>query len=223
MVQHKFRKPVKAAVVTGQHPFDVQGFHALFRALPNIEYFPQHLDELAHTPAPVRAQYDVLVFYNFHQRPPGPADPWYEQGALALLEALGESPQGIMLMHHALAAYPDWPVWDTLVGLRDRGRRVASPNQTLRIEVSGVAHPITSGLTSWTLVDETYTMPGSVDGGEVLLTTHHARSMAHVAWARTYKNARVFCLQSGHDNHAFSNLHFRTIVARGIQWCAGRI
>ncbi len=50
-----------------------------------------------------------------------------------------------------------------------------------------------------------------------------AESMKVLAWARQYKNARVFCCQSGHDNQVFADPNFRTVIARGIQWLAGRI
>jgi type 1 glutamine amidotransferase len=46
--------------------------------------------------------------------------------------------------------------------------------------------------------------------------------MKTIAWTRQYKNARVFCYQSGHDNQAYANPNFRKVVARGIHWLAGR-
>ena len=50
-----------------------------------------------------------------------------------------------------------------------------------------------------------------------------SESMKTLAWTRQYKNARVFCCQSGHDNQVFADSNFRTVIARGIQWLAGRI
>jgi type 1 glutamine amidotransferase len=60
------------------------------------------------------------------------------------------------------------------------------------------------------------------EGSDVLLTTVHPESMKTIAWTRQYKNARVFCYQSGHDNQAYANPNFRKVVARGIHWLAGR-
>ena len=42
-------------------------------------------------------------------------------------------------------------------------------------------------------------------------------------WARRYRNARVFCLQSGHDSRAYENPNFREVVRRGIVWLSGRL
>jgi type 1 glutamine amidotransferase len=47
--------------------------------------------------------------------------------------------------------------------------------------------------------------------------------MSAIAWTRDFKGSRVFCLQSGHDNETYVDPNFRTVLTRGIQWCARRI
>ena len=85
------------------------------------------------------------------------------------------------------------------------------------------SHPITYGLKSLEMVDETYTMNEVRDDSHPLLVINHVNSMHTVGWTRHYGNGRVFCYQSGHDNQSFSNPNFRTVVFRGIQWLANRI
>ena len=66
---------IKTAVITGQHAFDVPGFHELFRSIPPKLIFiytaiwrtlRRMLANPCGCPA-VRDQYDALVFYNFHR------------------------------------------------------------------------------------------------------------------------------------------------------------
>ncbi len=57
----------------------------------------------------------------------------------------------------------------------------------------------------------------------VLLTVAHPQSMKTIAWTRRYKNARVFCYVLGHDNQAWTDSNFRTVLTRGIQWAAGKL
>ena len=38
-----------------------------------------------------------------------------------------------------------------------------------------------------------------------------------------FRNARVFCLQPGHNNDSFADPSVRTVLSRGIQWAAGRL
>lgn len=214
--------PVRVAVVTGRHPFDVLGFHALFRSFPDADCYIQHMEDYASTPLEVRQQYDVVVFYNMHMLAPAPDAGWWESGTVPALGQLGETGQGILVLHHALLAFPDLPLWAEVVGIEDR-RSNYHLNQTLRVDVADPDHPITRGLSSWEMPDETYTMANAGASNHVLLTTDHQPSMHTLAWTRAYRNARVFCYESGHDNRTFVDPNFRTVVGRGIQWCAGRI
>jgi type 1 glutamine amidotransferase len=47
--------------------------------------------------------------------------------------------------------------------------------------------------------------------------------MHTIAWTRRFGQARVFCLESGHDRQTFGDPNYRQVVARGIRWVAGRI
>ena len=126
------------------------------------------------------------------------------------------------MLHHALLAYRGWSLWNDLVGVHDRGLGYYH-GQDLHVHIADKEHPITHGLEDWTMVDETYTMADAGPGNHILLTTDHPRSMRTLAWTRRYKNSRVFCLESGHDNKAYSNLYFQQTLSRGIQWVAGII
>ena len=207
---------IKTAVVTGQHAFDVPGFHALFRSMPEIDFYLQDLENFAADAGKVRDQYDVVVFYNFHRETP-------DEGRIKeTLEQLGGSQGGILVLHHAILAFPQWQLWSDLCGIQDR-RFGVQAEQPVRVGIANPQHPTNQGLTAWEMVDEIYIMADAGEDSERLLTTDHPDSMKTLAWARQYKNARVFCCQSGHDNQVFADPNFRTVISQGIQWLAGRI
>jgi hypothetical protein len=212
--------PIRVAVVTSGHAYDVPNFHWLFRAMPGLEAYIQHMDDFASSPEPVRDSYEVVLFYIMLMA--GPTDdqlPWYAGKPKTALEHLGATPQGLLVLHHALLAYPQWPAWSELVGIADR-KFGFYMQQNLRLHVAHQDHPITHGLTDWDMVDETYTMADAGEGSTVLLTVDHPKSMKTLAWARQYKKSRVFCLQSGHDNVTWANPGFRQVLERGLRWCA---
>jgi len=206
---------LRVGVVTGGHTYDVLNFHKLFRTLPGVDAYIQHMEDFAATPEAVRDQYDVVLFYHMLMQNPPPAP------AKAALEHLGAGEQGIVVMHHALLAYPQWAVWSEVVGIADR-KFGFHYNQQVQVRVANAQHPITRGVASWEMTDETYTMADAGEGSEILLTTEHPRSMKTLAWTRTYKKSRVFCFESGHDNSAWSGVGFREVLRRGIQWCGRR-
>ena len=206
---------ITAAVITGEHLFDVPGFHAAFRSMSDVDYYPQDLENFVADRGGVRDEYDVLVFYNFHRPAP-------DETTAAALEALGETSQGIVVLHHGILAFPEWPRWSQICGIDDRtfGYHM---DQRVPVHVADPTHPITAGLADWELPDETYTMCSADEGSRILLTTDHALSMRTLAWTRRFGKARVFCYQSGHDNATFADPGFRTVLHRGIRWAAGAL
>ena len=213
----------KVAVVTGGHSYDVTNFHKLFRALEGLEVYIQHMDDFASSPEPVRDGYDAAVFYiMLREGPKDEGSPWYAGKPKTALEHLGLVKQGIVVLHHGLLAYPQWPIWNEIVGIQDRkfGYHIG---QSVRAEVRDPQHPITRGIAPWEMVDETYTMADAREGSEVLLTIAHPKSMRTIAWTRQHRNSRVFCFQCGHDNATWPNPSFREVLRRGILWAAGRI
>jgi uncharacterized protein len=221
---------LRVAVVTGHHPFDLPAFTRLFRDLPDpveglsIDPYIQNLDDFVVDAGQARDSYDAVVFYNFHQETPGPVeeDAWYQRGIGAALERLGETDQGIVLLHHALLAFREWPFWAEMVGIPQRGFGY-HPDEQVAVHIADPDHPITRGLEDWEIIDETYTVDEPGPDAHVLLTTDHVPSMRTLAWTRTFKKARVFCYESGHDAKAYENPIFQTVLARGIAWAANRL
>jgi hypothetical protein len=214
---------MSVAVVTGGHAFDVPNFHRLFRALsPDVEAYIQSIDDFASSPEDVRDAYDAVVFHIMMME--GPTDeghPWWGGKPKTALEHLGATPQGIVVLHHAILAYPQWPLWRELTGLANPlfGYHIGL---TVTSQVANPSHPITNGLQDWTMVDETYTMDSAGAGNDVLITCDHPQSMKTIAWTRRYRQARVFCYQAGHDNRTWVDPNFREVLRRGICWTTGR-
>jgi len=213
----------KVAVVTGGHSYDVPNFHRLFRAIGGAEAYIQHMEDFASSPREVREGYDVVLFYIMLME--GPTDEnvaWFGGKPKTALEDLGRTKQGIFVLHHAILAYPKWPVWAQMVGIADRSFDFHM-DQRLHVDVADRDHPITHGLAAWDMIDETYTMADAGPDSHVLLTCEHPKSMKTLAWTRQHGLSRVLCFESGHDNQTWANAGFRQVLARGIQWCAGRI
>ncbi|MAG84426.1 hypothetical protein CMK10_09720 [Candidatus Poribacteria bacterium] len=212
---------IAVAVVTGKHTFDIPGFQQMFSSMSNMEFYLQDLENFVADVGKYNDKYDVVLFYNFHQQTPVVDE---RDGAMILnsINKLAENGQGIFVLHHAILAFPNWEIWSQIVGITDR-RFGYHGNQTIQTDLMDDSHPITYGLKSWEMVDETYTMNEVGDDSQPLLAIDHVNSMHTVGWTRHYGNGRVFCYQSGHDNQSFYNPNFRTVVFRGIQWLANRI
>ena len=91
------------------------------------------------------------------------------------------------------------------------------------VGVVDAEHPITAGMTAWRMIDETYVMDDADPDNHLLLTTDHPKCMRTIAWTRQFGQARVFCLESGHDRQTFVDPNYRRVVSRGIAWTAGKL
>jgi uncharacterized protein len=232
-----FKSPdkIKLAVVVGGHPYDVPGFRGLFDRMPGVDYFIQELDtwSVDQWAGEVWDQYDVHLFYTMSGYGRGAAilsvRDDYDDSIAASVQRLGEKAQGILVLHHAVLNFCDWrpevnQTWDKICNVGDRHLKEFHPGTEHVTHVADASHPITRGMKDWTRQDETFVLeqePGPES--QVLLSVDNPLSMKALGWVHEYRNSRVFCLQAGHDNRAYVDPSFQTILLRGIQWLAGRI
>lgn len=216
---------LKTAVITGGHHLNVVAFHHLFRQMDGVDAYVQHMADFLTSSPSARAEYDVLVFYTHLKRelvdmgpPPGQNDT-----VQSVVEALGDAPQGIVMLHHSLLAFPSLPAWDQMVGISDRQLTHYAHHEAIEVNIVDTQHPIMDGLKDWTITDETYVMPDAVAGeNHILMTTPHPKSMKTIAWARQHKASRVFCLQLGDNALAWQDGNFAKLLRQGIEWSSRR-
>lgn len=214
-------KDIQVAVIVGHHSYSVIEFQKLFASMDKVTAYIQHFEEFIGSPDAVRESYDVLLFYTMWQENPTDDGPWYAQKQAKVLQGLGQNGQGLFFMHHSLLAFPDWPPWADMVGVSDETYRDYHLNVDMDYRIVDRDHPITHGLSDFTMTDEAYEMDGvASDKGHVLIETDHPRNIKTVAWTRQHENSRVFCFQAGHDEKAYRHESFARIVRRALFWLA---
>ncbi len=190
------RGRLKVLVVTGGHPFELEPFLEIFAANPEIEWTHEQPPEARRWFRPERVgEWDAIVCYDMQGlgfRKPElpellepPQD--YASGLVALLEA----GQGIVFLHHAMSAWPAWPLWADIVGGRWHyrpgeldGKSWPASGYTRevphRISVLDAAHPICAGVgDGFDIVDEVYLNPVFADRVVPLLATDYPMQSRH--------------------------------------------
>ena len=219
---------LRALVITGGHGFDKKVFPATFAGHADIDITfsnarkgaPSVFADISGWP------YDVMVLYNFNQK----LTPAQRTNFIALLQR----GVGLVVMHHAVAAYPDWLEYPKIIGatyvlkkgvVRDGvayERPVWKHGVKMKIHVEDAKHPITAGLADRTIVDESYKNWTYHKGNHLLLSTTCPLNNTQIAWTRTYAKARVFFHQLGHGPQIFADKTYQTVIARAIRWTARR-
>ena len=107
---------IRVLLVTGGHPFEKEPFFKLFQDNPDITYQAvEHPNAHALLKAEAAKQYDVIVTYDFNQT--------ISEEAKADFVARLKDGKGLVVLHHAIAAYPD------LAGILEYHRRTLLPRQ----------------------------------------------------------------------------------------------
>ena len=213
---------IQVAVIVEDHPYDVISFQKMLDSFTDCDCYVQPYDLFVRDEDGNNEKYDTVLYYNMMWNSPP------EDSAVTkyMKEELGRTKQGIILLHHALISFQGCELFTEVCGLRNRGGDGSfkyTQNQHAKQIVSDVAHPITAGVSSFTLVDETYILGEPEEpGNTVLITTDNETSIKNLAWVREYKNSKVFCYAAGHDNNAYGDSNFRKVLHNAIHYTAGR-
>jgi type 1 glutamine amidotransferase len=209
---------LRVLVVTGGHEYPTS-FYTVFEGRPEWRWSHAVSSEEAFA-REVVSRFDMLVLYDYSQK-------LGDEGK-AHLRAFAEAGKGIVVLHHALCDYQDWPWFEELVGGRylmaDQADRKAS---TYRHDVPLVVrpagrHPIVDSLGPLQLVDETYKGMRISPNVVPLLQIDEPDGDRYVAWVSPYEPARVVAIQLGHDERAHRNAAYRELVKNAILWSARR-
>ncbi len=217
---------IRVLVVIGGHDFEKEPFFKLFKDNTDISFEAvEHPNAHARLKAEASKQFDVLVLYDMWQ-------PITDETKRDFVERLKEG-KGLVALHHAIASYQEWPEYWKIVGARyylkpmvvdgvEKRRSAFKHDMQFKVHVVDPRHPVTRGVSDFDLHDETYKWFDVAPDSHPLLTTDEPESNKIIAWTRTYENARVVYLQSGHDHFAYENPHYQRLVRQAIRWTARR-
>ncbi len=220
---------LRALVVTGGHDFD-PAFWDVFQ-VPGLEV--RKVDQAATGKSFLAGEvkgFDAIVLYDMW--------PKIADEEKAKLVGLLEAGQGLVVLHHAMADYPDWPEFGRIAG----GKFFLKPTfwegkdwktseykhgVKIPVRVEDPRHPVTRGIGDFEIEDETYKGYWVDPAAHVLLSTSEPTSERAIAWARTHGKARVVYVQLGHGGprgqaNAFTSPVYKRLVSQAIRWVAGK-
>jgi len=214
---------IQVLVVTGGHGFDREPFFDVFRSDPEIHF--THAEH-ARTNATVYDRDDLLTFqavvlYDMPQ--------FITERQKTNFLSLFKHGIGLVVLHHALVSYQNWPDYERIIGGRYQEPDPKKPGTVtekagwqhdveLPITIVAKDHPVTAGLKDFVIRDEIYW--GFRVSPEVtpLLSTTHPKSGKPIAWSRMEDKSRVVYLQLGHGPSAFQDSNYRQLIAQSVRW-----
>lgn len=176
-------------------------------------------------------RYDLIVLNYCNWKDPSGLSEEAKKGFVSYLENGG----GLMVLHFSNGAFhyslpeageSDWPeyrkivhqVWD-----HDKGS-VHDPHGIFKVEMTDVEHYITKGIGDFETEDELYYKQIGEEELPALYTAVSKQSgnPEPLAWAYTYKDARVFQSLLGHGPESYEPEEYREILRRAAVWVNGK-
>jgi len=214
---------IKTLVVTGGHGFEAGPFFKMFEDNPRLAFTRAAHDKNSATvyDRDDLFDYDVIVLYDM----PRVITDTQKEKFLALFK----KGIGLVVLHHALAAFQDWPEYATMIGGHYDEPNPEKPGTVtekagyqhdveMPIVIVAREHPITAGLKDFTITDEIYWGFRVQPDVTALITTTQPKSGKPLGWYRTQGKSRVVYLQLGHGPSAFNDPNYRTLLAQSIAW-----
>jgi type 1 glutamine amidotransferase len=206
----------RVLVVTGGHDYPTS-FYSLFE---DMNWKHAESNHIAFR-KDIRGQYDVLVFYNMSSDA--------NEAERQNLKDFVEAGNGVVVLHHALASYNDWPWWyEQVVGARYLLKdSPGMPKSTYKHDVdllvtAAAKHPIVGDIGPMQIWDETYKGMWFAKDLQVLMRTDHPTSDGPLVWVGPHKQSRVAVIQLGHGREAHEHAGFRALVKNAIRWAGSR-
>jgi type 1 glutamine amidotransferase len=213
---------IRVLLVTGGHDFEHEQFFKLFADNPDITVRAvEQPNALAFLRPDAAREFDVLALYDYHQDITDEAKAdflaWLKQG------------KGLLVLHHAIADYQQWPEYAKIIGARyylkktvvdgvEKKRSAFKHGMHFKVHVADTEHPVTRGLQDYDFHDEVYKWFDLAEDTHPLLTTDEPESNKVIAWTKTYAAARVVYIQSGHDHFAYEDPNYQRLVRQAIRW-----
>ena len=215
---------LQVLIITGGHDFEPTAFFDMFKSFEDIEFTEAVQPQANQLYVTGQARrYDVIVLYDMVQ------DITDEQKQ-AMMDTFRNG-QGLVVLHHALASYNDWPEYEKLIGglyhlkagVKDGQEIPASTfhhDVEVNVHIADPKHPVTAGLQDFVLRDEVYGGFTTEPSIHPLLTTDHPQSSPVIAWSNEYGKSHVVTIQPGHDAHSWNNPNYRKLLHNAIRWVA---
>jgi uncharacterized protein len=208
-------KVVRVLVLSGGHGFPVKAFRQVFASFSDMKCTfveekrgGEAFDNIDDWP------YDTIVLYNYEKKP----SKKQRQNLLTLMDR----GVGLVVLHHGVHAYRDWPEFKKIAGLTAFVSG-AKDNVTFTVHVEDPQHPIVKGMADFTVTDETYLGNHADPKVHVILTTKEPTNNPAVAWVHTYRKSPVCYFQLGHGTSIYGQKEFRAVLGNAIRWSAGRL
>jgi type 1 glutamine amidotransferase len=122
----------------------------------------------------------------------------------------------LVTVHAGTSRYEKLNLMNDLIG----GAFTRHPDPCeVRIEPRN-GHPLTAGVSAFTVKDEHYFMQMDAKDADVFLHSHSVHGVQPAGWSRAVGAGRICVLTPGHNLEVWLHPEFRKLLANALRWAA---
>jgi type 1 glutamine amidotransferase len=215
-----------ALVLIGDQPHEPghieDGLRPAFAATGIVPHFAVDVEALsAENLTHVRL---LVILRDGLQRPlPGDGEPfvWMTDKQQRAVVEFVEQGGGFLNLHNSMGLYPTDGPYLRLVGGAYTGH---GPLERFRVEVVDREHPITRGVSAFSVADEQHAPRYDEAKVHLLLRsrTDDGKTVAAAGWTREPGKGRLCHLAPGHTREALLHPMYQRLLRNAVQWCLRR-
>ena len=217
------RKTAHVLLITGGHDYDKEQFEVLLSKLPITYEHAEHPNAHKMLKSENISKFDAVLLYDMPKE-------ISEEAREDFINMLKKG-KGLVVLHHAFCSYDIWPEYVKIAGGRyhhypwkkdgvEQTPSTFTHNVQFSIKVADKDHPITKGISDFSLFDEAYGNTEILSTIHPLLSTNTQPSGPLVCWTNQYEKSRVVTFTLGHDRKTWENPTFIEILSRSLLWAA---
>lgn len=220
-------EPVRALILTGQNNHDWKETTPVLRQiLEQSGRFTVEVSERPETMTPESVSNFGVIISNWNSWGEVPVKEWPEAARTALI-AFVQKGKGFVSVHAGSSSFYEWPDYQELVITAWKLDETGHGRQhAFRVTPTTVEHPITRGVTPFTIFDELWHRVPVQPGAQILATAYSAKENGGtdqdepVVMVRKFGEGRSVNILLGHHARAMSHPPFGILLARSAEWAA---
>jgi len=144
------------------------------------------------------------------------AQPWLTPANEQAFSEYVRRGHGLAVVHAGLSRYESLPAMHALLG----GAFLKHPDPCAVTVEPRSGHPVTHGITPFTVHDEHYFVSVTDPQAEIFLWSRSAHGAQPAGWTRTDGDGRVCVLTPGHNVEAWLHPGYQKLLLNALRWAA---
>lgn len=215
---------LRVLVVRGGHAYDTPEFEEMCLALEGVSadlVLTSHMQRMK--TEEIEEKYDALLFLNQNKYYPTSAKNRKQYMDLA------EMGVGMVFLQFTLSSQPEWDEYHDLVGGKwflknytpdPKLHSTYFTDLTVNINILDTEHPVTSGLSDFTMTDAFYGNIYIDPNVHPLIGSNNPDLAPALAWAHSYGQSKVVYINPGFTKGAYENPSYRKLVTNALNYVA---